>query len=101
MLYRINRLFNVSRGRAAVIAVLCFIAAFATLPLGADFSSVTLGMFLFSLIYGCIWFGKYLRDLKLIAAARDAAYTEPAQIMPDMTTPGSHRLFVPKPFDRQ
>lgn len=100
MFQRFNALFNVSRGRAALVAVLCFIGAFATLPLGAGFGSLSVCMFLFSLIYGCIWFGKYLRDLKLIAAARDAAHTEPAQIIPDMTTPGSHRLFVPKPLER-
>jgi hypothetical protein len=101
MLYRINRLFNVPKRRALVIAILCFLAGSFLLPMGADYVSLLLMFYMFSLIYGLVWFVKYCRDQRLIAEARNAAYQKPEVTMPEMTTPGSSRLFVPNPLDRQ
>ena len=106
MLYRFNRLFNVSKTRALVIAVLCFIAGVCVIPIGIALTSDPAGglasvyMFIWSLIYGCIWFYKFKRDQRIIERAKAQSTQPAAQIMPDMTTPGSHRLFVPNPLDR-
>jgi hypothetical protein len=92
------RLFNVSKTRAAVVAILCFIAGFSLLPLGVVFFPVYGGMFAWSLIYGCIWFYKFNRDQKIVAQQKAAAQL-PVEAEQSMTTPNSSHLYVPRPID--
>src|SRR5436189_208545 len=105
MIYRFNRLFNVSKTRAFIVAVLCFIAGVCVIPLGIALTSDPAGglasiyPFAVSLIYGCIWFYKVHRDQRL-ARQSQAVHQPSVQVMPEMTTPGSKRLFVPQPLDR-
>src|SRR5690348_6071268 len=105
-IYRFNAVFNVSKTRALVVAILCFIAGCITIPIGAAFASDATGgfasvyVFIWSLIYGGIWFFKHRRDQRIIERAKAQSAQPAAQIIPDMTTPGSNRLFVPKQFDR-
>jgi hypothetical protein len=98
MFYRINRLFNVSKTRALMVAILCFIAGVPFL-FGGELAMLTFMFWCYALIYGCIWYYKYRRDLKIIATS-EVTKQEPVEVMPPMTTPGSSRLFVPKPLDR-
>jgi hypothetical protein len=98
MLYRINRLFNVSKTRALVVAVLCFIAGVPFL-FGGELAMLTFMFWVYALIYGCIWYYKYQRDQKIIVASQ-VTKQEPIEVTPPMTSPGSHRLFVPNPLDR-
>src|SRR5258707_12067971 len=99
LVYRFNAVFNVSKTRAAVVAVLCTLAAFLFLfnPTLAAFGV----MFLFyALIYGCIWLYKFNRDRKIVERAQSGAQHEPVAPVIEMTSPGSSRLFVPPPLDR-
>ena len=99
MLYRLNRVFNVSKTRAAVVAVLCTLGA---IPFLCNSNLAAIGgMFLFyAFIYGCIWFYKYNRDQKIVERAQLEAQQMPVTPVIEMTSPGSSRLFVPPPLDR-
>src|SRR5260370_12810964 len=99
MLYRFNRLFNVSKTRAAVVAILCTLAA---LPffVNPDLAAFGVMFLLYALIYGCIWLYKFNRDKRIIEQAKLEAKQEPETIAPPMTSPGSSHLFVPPPLDR-
>ena len=93
-----HNIFNVSKLSAATISILCFIAA---LPfLGSQLSFLAAMFFVWSLIYGCIWFFKFYRDRQIIEQAKLEAEQEPEQLTVEMTSPGSSRLFVPSPLDR-
>ncbi len=99
MLYRLNRVFNVSKTRAAVVAILCTLAS---LPffVNPDLAAFGLMFLFYALIYGCIWLYKFNRD-KRITAQSKVASSQPLETTPEMTSPGSSRLFVPPPLDRQ
>jgi len=94
MLYRINRLFNVPKRRAAVVAILCTLAALPFL-FNPDLAMFGLMFLMYAVIYGCIWLYKFKRDRRLQAGAQ-AANQQPAALEPPMTSAGSHRLFVPQ-----
>jgi hypothetical protein len=96
--YRFNRLFNVSKTRAAVVAILTAIAGIAMLPLGADFGSVAGMFFVWSAIYGGIWLYKFKRDQKLHVQIR-AIQQPPAEAPIAMNQPESSRLYVPRKQD--
>jgi len=98
MLYRINRLFNVPKRRAAVIAVLCTLAALPFL-FNPDLAMFGLMFLMYAVIYGCIWLYKFNRDKRLQAGTQTAT-RQAAVIEPPITSPGSHRLFVPPSLDR-
>ena len=93
-----HNIFTVSKLRAAVVSILCFIAA---LPFLSTRLSFLAAMFLgWSIIYGCIWFFKFYRDQQIIEQSKLEAEQEPKQLTNEMTSPGSSRLFVPQPLDR-
>jgi hypothetical protein len=100
MLDRLNSLFNVSKGRALTVAILCFLGGGVILLLDADLLIFALGAFIYGLIYGCIWLYKFNRDRGLVEQIQ--VKEEPTQLTITMTSPGSHRLFVPDkhPSDR-
>jgi hypothetical protein len=107
MLYRFNRLFNVSKTRALVVSILCFLAGLPLViasvldnPIWFMIGGACWG---YALIYGCIWCYKFCRDMDIRIKAEQDYYNRQAQtakIMPPMTTPGSRRLFVANPLDR-
>jgi hypothetical protein len=100
LIYRFNRLFNVSKVRAAVVSVLCVIGGVVWLMAFPLLGTITASWFVFALIYGCIWFYKYNRDDKL--RRQSPVIEQPThEVEQSMTTPGSNQLFVPKPLDRQ
>lgn len=95
--YRFNRLFNVSKTRAGVVAILCFLAG---IPFMHDaFAMIGLGLWGYALIYGCIWFYKFSRDTNLkhkveqeqLNSLSSAQVQQPAQ----QYNPDSNRLFLP------
>jgi len=99
MLYRLYSLFNVSKRRAATIAILCLLAS---IPFFFDpvWAMIGLTLLMYALIYGGIWFFKFRRDRRLLDSA-NIAQQQPAEIEPPVTSPGSSRLFVPPPLDRR
>ncbi len=99
MFYRLNRVFNVSKTRAAVVAVLCTLGA---IPFLCNSNLAVIGgaFLCYAFIYGCIWFYKFNRDRKIVERAQLGARQEPVAPVIEMTSPGSSRLFVPPPLDR-
>ncbi len=100
LVYRFNAVFNVPKTRAAVVSILCFVAGIPFFVMGDAFPMIGLACWFYAFIYGCIWFFKFDRDKRLIEQAKVAKPQSAHQVMPDMTTPGSSRLFVPKQPDR-
>jgi hypothetical protein len=99
MLYRFNRVFNVSKTRAAVVAVLCTLGAIPFLC-NANLAVIGGAFLCYAFIYGCIWFYKFNRDRKIIERAQVGAQQAPVAPVIEMTSPGSSRLRVPPPLDR-
>jgi hypothetical protein len=107
MFYRFNRLFNVSKTRALVVAILCFLAGCPLMiasvlddPVWFMIGGAFWG---YALIYGGIWCYKFCRDMDIRIKAEHDYYSQQLQqqeVMPPMTNPGNSRLFVPKPLDR-
>lgn len=93
-----HNIFAVSKRRAAVVSILCFIAAFPFL--NPELWSIAGMFFIWSAIYGCIWFYKFNRDQQIVERAQLGAQQEPVKQVIEMTSPGSSRLFVPPPLDR-
>ena len=86
-----------SKFQALKWAVLCIALA---ILFGVIHLSMCIAPFLIlALVFGCISGAKYYRDYNLAHTASKAPPT--AQLMPPMTSPGSHRLFVPDPLDRR
>ncbi len=100
MFYRINRVFNVSKTRAAVVAVLCTLGA---IPFLCNPNLAVIGgaILFYALVYGCIWFYKFNRDQKIVERAQLGAQQAPVKQVIEMTSPGSSRLFVPAPLDER
>lgn len=93
-----------SKGRAFTWFIGCGLAAFVCFGLcrgtfGA--SAVVCGMsaLIATACFFCLWLGKYIRDADL--KQRSAVKDESEAIHPVITSPGSSRLFVPEPLDRQ
>ena len=101
MFYRLNVMFNPSRGKAAIRAILCFLASIPFFLFGDAWIMIGLGLLFYALLYGCIWLYKYDRDQRLVGQAKLEAKQAPEAIMPPMSSPGSSRLFVPPPLNRQ
>lgn len=99
MRQRLNDLFNVSKTRAFIVSVLCFIAACLMLLLGTAFVGIYIGMMCWSITYGIIWFLKFDRDRLTIEQSK-AASQKQVEAAPSMTSAGSNRFFVPEPLDR-
>ena len=93
-----------SKARALTWAIGCGLAAFCCFGLcrgtfGA--SAVVCGMsaLMATAYFFCLWLTKYVRDADLKAQSGPKDEYEP--IAPPITSPGSSRLFVPGPLDRQ
>ena len=50
--------------------------------------------------FGLLWLAKYRRDVNLVAEARIDHGEQGKTLASVMTSPGSSRLFVPEPLDR-
>ena len=100
LIWRFNQVFNVSKTRAAVVAILCFVAGFLLMPLGGNFFPFYGACFGYGLIYGCIWYYKFNRDRRIVERAQLEAQQAPQAVAPPMSRPGGNRYFVPKQFDR-
>ncbi len=98
--YRFNRLFNVTKTRALVVAVLFFIAGVCVIPIGIALAAdpagglASLYPFAVSLIYGCIWCYKFCRDKKIIQQAQAPRQVAAEQPVP-INNPDSYQLFIP------
>jgi len=101
MFYRLNVMFNPSRGKAAMRAILCSLASIPFFLFGSVWTVIGLGLLFYALMYGCIWLYKYSRDQRLVEQAKLEAQQAPEAIAPPMTSPGSSWFGVPEPLDRQ
>src|SRR6266566_4147944 len=107
LVYRFNAVFNVSKTRAAVVAILCglaglaFLIAIPSVPdSGYTFGVFSMACWVYALIYGCIWFVKFNRDKQIVERAKVTQTQQPVQMEQPMNNQGSRRLFVPPPIDR-
>jgi hypothetical protein len=101
LVYRFNAVFNVSKTRAAVVAVLCFLGSIPFFLMGSAFAMLGLTALAYSCIYGCIWLYKYSRDRKIVESAQVVAQQAPVGPVIEMCNPRSNgRYFVPPPLDR-
>ena len=102
LVYRFNAVFNVSKTRALVVAILCALGSIPFFAMGDVFNMIAFTCLCYSFIYGCIWFFKYNRDKQIVERAK-ATKTQPRPVHMEqpMNNQGSRRLFVPPPIDRQ
>jgi len=69
LVYRFNAVFNVSKVRAAVVAILCFVGGVPFFVFGDVWVMIGLACWGYAFIYGCIWFFKFNRDQNIIKRA--------------------------------
>ena len=95
--YPFRYLFGVSKTRAAITAILCFIGGFCVVPLGIDFDMVYLGLFAYGLIYGGVFCYKWSRDRDIKIKADQDLYNPLPQATEQVirSNPESNRLMVP------
>jgi uncharacterized protein (DUF58 family) len=90
----------VSKRKVMWLALLC--AALSVLFIIWQVYVCLLASLALGVIFASVWYGKHARDQQYIveaeAANRQAILASP--VSPLMTSPGSSRLFVPPPIDR-
>ena len=88
-----------SKAQSLGWATLCAVTAFAcyAIPGLSLFGTFAL---IVAIFFGGLTVYKFDRDQNIIMKAKLDAVQEPKQLTVEMTSPGSNRLFVPKPLDR-
>lgn len=94
-------MFVISKRAAVTVTIFC--AGMAMVLFIAQAAACAWPFLMGAVVYGCIAYFKQARDVKIVHESRQVQQqnTTADQLPPPMSSPGSHRLFVPPPLQHR